>query len=303
MASSSGSSSGGSSGGGSSSSSSSSKRKHPNLASWLATFKSPSPGETHGHGGDQELQQAAATAVLEATGSVDGSNSMAERRSAMTLRQATKDTSTWLEHHRTPAEASGEAERDLRIPVFKLRHGARRHAAFICPARRHDAKHGDSCASPAADCSGKCTDKACSHFGADKVRVPAFYRCPGSCRGAVLAPSLCYPIAASICEREDEPIFAVVGCESCEGQIRSDSSGSLVLCGKPCTRCIPVYLHAELPGRERATVLAERCPPESEANGNETSAVSEPKSSTVEEEAIASGDKQAEDPPAKRVAR
>jgi hypothetical protein len=242
--------------------------------------------------------------VLEATGSVVGSSSVAERGPVVTLRQATKDTSTWLEHHRTPAEASGEAERDLRIPVFKLRNGARRHAAFVCPTRHHSAKHGDSCASPATDCPGKCNDTACSHFGADKVRVPAFYRCPGSCRGAVLAPSLCYPIAASICEREDEPIFAVVGCESCEGQIRSDSSGSLALCGKPCTRCIPVYLDAELPSRERAIVLAERCAPESEASDRETSTVSDSQSSTVvAEEAIASGDKQAEEPPAKRVAR
>lgn len=282
-------------------SSSSSKRKHPNLASWLATFKSPAPGETHGHGGDR--QQATAAAVLEATGSAVASGSGAERGPDVTLRQATKNTSTWLEHHRTPAEASGEAERDPRIPVFKLSHGARRHAAFICPARRHGAKHGEACASPATACQGECTDTACSHFGADKVRVPAFYRCPGSCRGAVLAPSLCYPIAASICEREDKPIFAVVGCESCEDQIRSDSSGSLVLCGKPCARCIPVYEDAELPRRERATVLAERCAHESEASDGGTSAASEPDSSTAEDEAIAGGDKQAEEPPAKRAAR
>jgi hypothetical protein len=230
------------------------KRKHPNLASWLSTFTSPAPGETHGHGGEELLQQAGAADVDDEAPAAAAAAAAGVPKP--TLRQATKDTSTWLEHHRTPAEESGEAARDPRIPVFKLGQGARRHAAFVCAGRRQ----GGGCTTPATDKPSRCTDEACSQNGAPTVPVPAFYRCPGSCRGAVLAPSLCYPIAASICEREDEPIFAVVGCGSCERQIRADSSGSLVLCGKVCTACIPVYVAAKLPGTEdRAVVLTETC--------------------------------------------
>ena len=283
---------------------SSSKRKHPNLASWLATFQSPSPGETHhGHASvDPQLQQAAASAVREASLAAAESPAAAEDKAEVTLREATKNTASWLEHHRTPAETSGEAERDPRIPVFKLSHGARRHAAFVCPAHRRADEDDSTCASSATDSPGKCTDAACPYYGAAKVLVPAFYRCPGSCRGAVLAPSLCYPIAASICEREDEPIFAVVGCASCEHQIRSDSSGSLALCGKVCIRCIPVYTDAAL--ATRAIVLTERyAAEESEAGAGGAAAPIERQSSSLVEDATSSGDKHAEDPPSKRVAR
>lgn len=271
---------------------SSNKRKHPNLASWLATFKSPATGEMHGHGGDQQMQEAAAAAVREALGAAADASSKAASGPEKTLRQATKDTSTWLEYHRTPAEVSGEAERDPRVPVFRLSHGARRHAAFICRSRQPGAKDSRICTCPATDSPGNCTDDACSHFGTAKVRAPAFYRCPGSCRGAVLAPSVCYPIAASICEREDEPIFAVVGCETCERQIRSSSGGSLALCGKPCTSCIPVYVNADLPTRNRSIVLTERC--------DIDTGVSSPSERSSE---TGSGKEQTEEPPTKRASR
>lgn len=281
------------------------KRKHPDLASWLATFKSPAPGETHGHGSDQLMQQAAATSSgLEASRTPEASGADMGG-SELTLRQATKDTSTWLEYHRTPAEESGEADRDPRIPVFKLSHaGAQRHAAFICGKGQSGAKASDPCACPATDRPGKCTDTACLYYGAAKVMVPAFYRCPGSCRGAVLAPSLCYPIAASICEREDEPIFAVVGCESCEHKINTDSSGSLVLCGKACTGCIPVYVESELPTRKRATVLIERHVPEGKARSDtEAAALSDRKTAIATEDATASDDKETDEPLTKRAAQ
>jgi hypothetical protein len=49
--------------------------------------------------------------------------------------------------------------------------------------------------------AGKCTMPSCLHYGHATVCVPGVYRCLGSCRGVVLTPSMCYPIAASICER------------------------------------------------------------------------------------------------------
>ena len=76
------------------------KRKHPNLASWLSTFTSPAPGETHGHGGE-ELQQAGAADVDDEAPAAAAAAAAGVPKP--TLRQATKDTSTWLEHHRTPA--------------------------------------------------------------------------------------------------------------------------------------------------------------------------------------------------------
>lgn len=276
------------------------KRKHPNLASWLATFASPTPGETHGHGGEH-LHAAPGGAANGPGGEGSPAAAAAATVPPPTLRDATKDTASWLDHHQTPVEESGEAARDPRIPVFTLRPGARRHAAFVCPSHADGwAVHGPdgrpvdpACATPAADAPGECNDTSCYNHGGATVPVHAFYRCPGSCRGAVLAPSLCYPIAASICEREDEPIFAVVGCGACERAIASERSGALALCGKVCTACRPVYRAAKLPGlRELAVGLTERC---GTGSADSRAAAAEPASIETESDA-------ADEPPAKRAA-
>ena len=206
-----------------------------------------------------ETSEAAAAETSEAAAA-----ETSEAAETSTDESAVSDAASWFSSSdsRTPAEAAG-AEVDSRVPIFTVQQltaaGSARHAAFVCPSRANGV--GSICVSLPRDVRARCTDPRCPRNGGAQaaatyctfapdvgrcateamVATAAFYRCPGSCAGAVLSPSLCYPIAASICEREDEHIFAVVGCPSCEQTIAKNKQGALALCGRHCNACLPVY--------------------------------------------------------------